>query len=115
MAHDLSLSLSLSQCIYIAKTLTLSHNIVHLTIFETLLFSLETMANMKVFLFFILILLFFSTFETRSIDRISHQRDRSLIETAQEMLKESIARHELIEGFNESFRLSPGGPDPRHH
>ncbi|KAJ7015511.1 hypothetical protein NC653_004725 [Populus alba x Populus x berolinensis] len=40
---------------------------------------------MRVFLFFILILLFFSTFETRSLDRISHRRDRSLIESAQEM------------------------------
>uniref|UniRef100_A0A6N2ND41 Reverse transcriptase Ty1/copia-type domain-containing protein n=1 Tax=Salix viminalis TaxID=40686 RepID=A0A6N2ND41_SALVM len=66
------------------------------------------MANMRVVLFFILILLFFSTFETRSIDRISHRGDRSLIESAQEMLKESIVRHELIGGFNKSFRLSPG-------
>ncbi|KAF9666608.1 hypothetical protein SADUNF_Sadunf16G0246500 [Salix dunnii] len=62
-----------------------------------------------------MILLFFSTFETRSIDRMSHRGDRSLTEIAQEMLKESIARHELIGGFNNSFRLSPGGPDPRHH
>ncbi|CAK7350092.1 unnamed protein product [Dovyalis caffra] len=73
------------------------------------------MASMKLLLFFVLILLFFSMFDTRSIDRISHGRDRSMIESAKEMLKESIVRQEIIGGFNESFRLSPGGPDPHHH
>jgi uncharacterized membrane protein len=73
------------------------------------------MANMRLLLFFVLIMLLFSMFETRSIDHVAHRRDRSLIESSKEMVKESMVRHEMTGGFNECFRLSPGGPDPRHH
>jgi len=41
------------------------------------------------------------------------KRGRMMIE-AEEVLKASMEK--LMErGFNESMRLSPGGPDPRHH
>ncbi|KAJ9153537.1 hypothetical protein P3X46_026964 [Hevea brasiliensis] len=72
---------------------------------------------MSFLLCLVLVLLSFSRVENRPIHHFSHQRriTRSLIETAKEVLDESIRRQEMIGGFNESFRVSPGGPDPHHH
>lgn len=74
-------------------------------------------ANVRFLLCLVLVLLSFSMSETRPIHHSSHQRrsHRSLIETAKEVLDESMRSQEIVGGFNQSFRVSPGGPDPHHH
>ncbi|KAJ9185597.1 hypothetical protein P3X46_005209 [Hevea brasiliensis] len=74
--------------------------------------------NLRVLLCLVLVLLSFSRLETLPIHHFPRQRRitaRSLIESAKEVLNESIKRREMLGGFNESVRRSPGGPDPQHH
>ncbi|KDP32497.1 hypothetical protein JCGZ_14700 [Jatropha curcas] len=73
--------------------------------------------NSKKFLLCLfLILISFSRIETRPMPMASNQKiNRSLIESTKEVLKESLRRQEMVGGFNQSLRISPGGPDPHHH
>ncbi|OAY54809.1 hypothetical protein MANES_03G103300v8 [Manihot esculenta] len=75
--------------------------------------------NLRILLYLLLVLLLFSRLEARPIhDQLSNERritSLSLIERAKEVLSESMKRQEMIGGFNQSLRRSPGGPDPRHH
>ncbi|EEF42819.1 conserved hypothetical protein [Ricinus communis] len=71
--------------------------------------------NVKFLLCLVLVMLSFSRSETRPINHQEKTGDRSLIEITKEVLKESLRRQELIGGFNQSKRRSPGGPDPHHH
>ncbi|KAF8111304.1 hypothetical protein N665_0076s0284 [Sinapis alba] len=78
------------------------------------------MANLKVWLCLFLICV--SLLSRSSASRPLQQRDAKsdgvkrgrMMREAEEVLKANMEK--LMErGFNESMRLSPGGPDPRHH
>ncbi|KAG7586872.1 hypothetical protein ISN45_Aa02g021250 [Arabidopsis thaliana x Arabidopsis arenosa] len=74
------------------------------------------MANLKFLLCLFLICVFLS--RSSASRPLSPNADGSkrgrMMREAEEVLKASMEK--LMErGFNESMRLSPGGPDPRHH
>lgn len=78
------------------------------------------MANFKFWLCFFFICVSLSrSSASRSLQQLSPNADGvnkrgRMMREAEKVLKASMEK--LMErGFNESMRLSPGGPDPRHH
>lgn len=71
------------------------------------------MAALKFLLCLFLVFTCFPSSETRPPTPFFNKSDRPLIEIAKEVFKASIAT-KAAQSF-EPKRLSPGGPDPRHH
>lgn len=75
-----------------------------------------TMAALKFYLCFFLVLVSFSSSETRSTNVYLTKGNQPLLESANKnkVFKASIGR-QVGRPFINSNRVSPGGPDPRHH
>ncbi|CAN7130184.1 unnamed protein product [Brassica rapa subsp. narinosa] len=73
------------------------------------------MANMKVWLCLFLICVSLSRLSaSRPLTNADGNKRGRMMREAEKVLKANMEK--LMErGFNESMRLSPGGPDPRHH
>ncbi|CAG7904483.1 hypothetical protein BRARA_G03287 [Brassica rapa] len=73
------------------------------------------MANMKVWLCLFLICVSWSRLSaSRPLTNADGNKRGRMMREAEKVLKANMEK--LKErGFNESMRLSPGGPDPRHH
>ncbi|XP_018471629.2 CLAVATA3/ESR (CLE)-related protein 1-like [Raphanus sativus] len=84
-----------------------------------LLISTQHMANLKFLMCLFLICVSLSrSSASRPLQQRFAKADGSrrgrMMREAEEVLKANMEK--LMErGFNESMRLSPGGPDPRHH
>ncbi|KAL4603636.1 hypothetical protein ACB092_10G138800 [Castanea dentata] len=72
------------------------------------------MPALKFWLCLFLVLALFSSSETRSHRPFLNKSNRALMEIAKQVLKVSIKRQSGLMSF-EPDRLSPAGPDPRHH
>ncbi|CAN7054268.1 CLAVATA3/ESR (CLE)-related protein 1-like [Brassica rapa] len=73
------------------------------------------MANMKVWLCLFLICVSLERLSaSRPLTNADGNKRGRMMREAEKVLKANMEK--LKErGFNESMRLSPGGPDPRHH
>lgn len=74
------------------------------------------MACLKFWFCVMLFLVSVTCSEARALESFPNKRRQALIQTATEIIRVSMRKHELNNGgFEKPNRLSPGGPDPKHH
>lgn len=74
------------------------------------------MAGLRVWFCLILILVSVTCSEARPLESFPNKRKQALIKTATEIIRVSMRKHQLEIGeFDMPNRVSPGGPDPKHH
>lgn len=77
------------------------------------------MANLKIWLCLVLLFLAFSTSETRHLDHQPYLGRKNLARMVQELNEKSKQLFgddsDVTGSPYESKRISPGGPDPKHH
>ncbi|KAJ7948720.1 Clavata3/ESR (CLE) protein [Quillaja saponaria] len=71
----------------------------------------------KILLCLVLVFTTFFISETRSVPAPfpNNKENHAFIESAREVLKESIRRQQMLGTIYKPHRISPGGPDPHHH
>ncbi|TMW80616.1 hypothetical protein EJD97_017766 [Solanum chilense] len=71
------------------------------------------MASFKFWFCFFVILLSCLCSESRPLEAFSEKRKETMMEIARDILRERLLKARSIK-YN-VHRLSPGGPDPKHH